>query len=248
MYQRPWPSLHQHLSSSRKTEQEVANTDTMVRGPALEYHFDIEMDRKFVRSAQVPQENKLFVGGLSWNTTDEHLKDYFSQYGTVQEAYVALERSTSKPRGFGFVVFCFPEDAFNVRNQAHYIDGRKVRLSDCHFLLQSVGLRWIFLIVVSVCGQVEVKEAIPKEAMGAVRTAPTEQRKLFIGGLAPATQTQDLISHFEQYGIVEDAVVMQDHNTKRPRGFGFVTFSTSNAALKVRLGPQCISTILFTFP
>ncbi len=78
-----------------------------------------------------------------------------------------------------------------------------------------------------------MKEAIAREAIGPVRTSPTEHRKLFIGGLAAATQTQDLMEYFAQYGIVEDAVVMQDHATKRPRGFGFVTFTSSAAALTV---------------
>eukprot|EP00884_Botryococcus_braunii_P010902 jgi/Botrbrau1/19813/Bobra.0124s0056.1 len=175
----------------------------MVRGPTVEYSFDT-MERKNSRAIQLPQQHKLFVGGLSWNTTDADLMAYFSQYGDVHDAYIAVNQLTSQPRGFGFVVFDNSYVAKNVRGLTHIIGGRKV----------------------------EVKEAIPKEDMGAVRTAPTEQRKLFIGGLAPATQMHDLIAYFSQYGIVEDAVVMQDHNTKRPRGFGFVTYSTAAAAFK----------------
>jgi RNA-binding protein Musashi len=84
---------------------------------------------------------------------------------------------------------------------------------------------------------VEVKWAVPKHAMELANRPPAEQRKLFIGGLSPITQQTDLMDHFNKYGVVEDAVVMQDHNTKRPRGFGFVTFTTSAAAKKVR--PAC---------
>lgn len=49
--------------------------------------------------------------------------------------------------------------------------------------------------------------------------------KLFIGGLAWATTNDSLRHAFEQFGQVEDAVVITDRETGRSRGFGFVTFS-----------------------
>jgi RNA recognition motif-containing protein len=48
--------------------------------------------------------------------------------------------------------------------------------------------------------------------------------KLFVGGLAWATDSNGLRAAFEQYGKVTDAVVVQDRETGRSRGFGFVTF------------------------
>ena len=48
--------------------------------------------------------------------------------------------------------------------------------------------------------------------------------KLFVGGLAWATDSNGLRAAFEQYGKVTDAVVVQDRETQRSRGFGFVTF------------------------
>ncbi|MCA9719364.1 MAG: RNA-binding protein, partial [Myxococcales bacterium] len=47
--------------------------------------------------------NKLFIGGLSWNTNNEGLSDAFSQFGKVVEANVILDRDTGRSRGFGFV-------------------------------------------------------------------------------------------------------------------------------------------------
>ena len=47
--------------------------------------------------------NKLFVGNLSFNTTENDLQDAFSAHGTVIEANLMLDRSTGRPRGFGFV-------------------------------------------------------------------------------------------------------------------------------------------------
>uniref|UniRef100_A0A8C9INS5 RRM domain-containing protein n=1 Tax=Piliocolobus tephrosceles TaxID=591936 RepID=A0A8C9INS5_9PRIM len=51
-------------------------------------------------------------------------------------------------------------------------------------------------------------------------------RKLFIGGLSFETTDESLRSHFEQWGTLTDCVVMRDPNTKRSRGFGFVTYAT----------------------
>jgi len=48
---------------------------------------------------------KVFVGGISQDTRDEHLREYFSQYGTVQTASVMTDKMTGNSRGFGFVVF-----------------------------------------------------------------------------------------------------------------------------------------------
>ena len=55
-------------------------------------------------------------------------------------------------------------------------------------------------------------------------------KKLFVGGLAWATDDQGLRSAFEQYGEVTDAKVITDRDTGRSRGFGFVTFAEDGAA------------------
>ncbi len=49
--------------------------------------------------------NKLFVGGLSFNTTDLGLRDGFARFGEIVEAKVILDRDSGRSRGFGFVTF-----------------------------------------------------------------------------------------------------------------------------------------------
>ena len=55
--------------------------------------------------------NKLFVGNLSFDTTENDLQDTFAAHGTVVEANLMMDRATGRPRGFGFVTMSTPEEA-----------------------------------------------------------------------------------------------------------------------------------------
>lgn len=54
---------------------------------------------------------KLFVGNLSFNTTENDLHDAFAAHGTVVEANLMVDRTNGRPRGFGFVTMSTPEEA-----------------------------------------------------------------------------------------------------------------------------------------
>ena len=54
---------------------------------------------------------KLFVGNLSFNTTENDLHDAFAAHGTVVEANLMVDRMSGRPRGFGFVTMSTPEEA-----------------------------------------------------------------------------------------------------------------------------------------
>jgi cold-inducible RNA-binding protein len=54
---------------------------------------------------------KLFVGNLSFNTTENDLQDAFAAHGTVIEANLMMDRATGRPRGFAFVTMSTPEEA-----------------------------------------------------------------------------------------------------------------------------------------
>ena len=54
---------------------------------------------------------KLFVGNLSFNTTENDLQDAFAAHGTVTEANLMMDRASGRPRGFGFITMGTPEEA-----------------------------------------------------------------------------------------------------------------------------------------
>jgi hypothetical protein len=71
---------------------------------------------------------KLFVGGISWETDEDRLREYFGRFGEVTEAVIMRDRSTGRARGFGFVVFADATVAERVILDKHMIDGRMVIL------------------------------------------------------------------------------------------------------------------------
>jgi RNA recognition motif-containing protein len=74
---------------------------------------------------------KLFVGGLSWNTTSEDLRGAFAKFGNIEEASVVADRLTGRSRGFGFVSFTSSEHAAEAVKQMNGadLDGRTLRVN-----------------------------------------------------------------------------------------------------------------------
>ncbi|CAK9863493.1 unnamed protein product [Sphagnum jensenii] len=163
-------------------------------------------------------QGKLFIGGISWETTEEKLRDHFQAYGEVVEVVIMKDRATGRARGFGFVVFADPAVADRVVKEKHTIDGRTV----------------------------EAKKAVPRDEQQqnvVIRSSSSGQgpasqprtKKIFVGGLASSVTEDDFRKYFAQFGTITDVVVMYDHNTQRPRGFGFVSFDSEEAVENVLL-------------
>jgi cold-inducible RNA-binding protein len=75
---------------------------------------------------------KLFVGGLSWDTTDEGLRQAFASHGEVTEAKVITDRDTGRSRGFGFVTFAQDEEAQTAisKMDGTSLDGKTIRVNE----------------------------------------------------------------------------------------------------------------------
>jgi cold-inducible RNA-binding protein len=73
---------------------------------------------------------KLFVGGLSWGTTDDTLRAEFEKHGEVTEAKVVTDRETGRSRGFGFVSYNDEQDAESALNALNgsMFEGRTIKV------------------------------------------------------------------------------------------------------------------------
>lgn len=155
-------------------------------------------------SNEIPNDpGKMFIGGLSWQTTPDGLREYFSKFGEVTECMVMRDQATKRSRGFGFITFRDPASVEKVLAQAtHELDQKKI----------------------------DPKVAFPKRSHPKM---VTRTKKIFVGGLSANTTADDIKNHFTQYGKVEEAQLMFDKQTNRHRGFGFVTFDSEDVVDKI---------------
>jgi RNA recognition motif-containing protein len=75
---------------------------------------------------------KLYVGNLSFQTTEQDLRELFGQHGTVTDAVVMMDRDTQRPRGFGFVTMSSSDEGQSaiaaINGQNH--DGRDLTVNE----------------------------------------------------------------------------------------------------------------------
>ncbi|XP_017131205.1 poly(U)-binding-splicing factor PUF60-B isoform X2 [Drosophila elegans] len=153
-------------------------------------------------SGSDPAPGKLFVGGLSWQTSSDKLKEYFNMFGTVTDVLIMKDPVTQRSRGFGFITFqepCTVEKVLKV--PIHTLDGKKI----------------------------DPKHATPKNRP---RQA-NKTKKIFVGGVSQDTSAEEVKAYFSQFGPVEETVMLMDQQTKRHRGFGFVTFENEDVVDRV---------------
>lgn len=81
------------------------------------------------QQSSIVQVRRIFVGGLSSDTVEDDMREYFEQFGTVEEVQLMFDKNTNRHRGFGFVTFEKPTPAEKVCGiQYHDIKGKKVEV------------------------------------------------------------------------------------------------------------------------
>jgi RNA recognition motif-containing protein len=77
-------------------------------------------------------EKKLYVGNLPYSTTDESLKDLFSQAGAVANASIIIDKFSKRSKGFGFVEMATEEEAAKAKEMFNgsEVEGRKILVDE----------------------------------------------------------------------------------------------------------------------
>jgi len=151
---------------------------------------------------EAEQFRKLFIGGLSYDTTDEGLREHFGQWGEIVDCVVMHDPQTKKSRGFGFITYkesaCLDEAQ---NNRPHNIDGRDT----------------------------DTKRAMPRNGDESSQQKVT---KMFIGGIKDDTTEDDIRNTFSGFGNLTKVELITDKGTGKAKGFCFVTFDDHDAVDK----------------
>jgi len=170
---------------------------------------------------------KLFVGGLPASLrSDASLRQYFEQFGEIADAIVRKSHGKAEQRGYGFICVRDEAVAQQIMAQEHVIDGARIpapMLAKASNQQQqpSPGRRG------------RNRHWNPAASDGAASTAPGSCLKVFVGGLSHDVTEATFRSFFEQFGTLTDSVIMYDYATRRPRGFGFITFQDRSSVDKL---------------
>lgn len=159
---------------------------------------------------------KIFIGGLSYETTDEKLRAYFGAFGPVTDAVVMKDPISRRSRGFGFITYADPvcvERALAQPN--HILDSRRVEAKRAVPRAESTS-RDSMSSTSSRNGSTVSTTSVASNA--------GSTKKLFVGGLHYETKDAEFRRYFQQYGKVVSAEVMFNRETNKSRGFGFVIF------------------------
>jgi RNA recognition motif-containing protein len=155
---------------------------------------------------------RLFLGRLSFGTTDELVRDYFERFGPLEEINVMKFPDSGKSRGFGFITF---EQAQSVDDcqaaRPHALDGKII----------------------------EVKRATARR--GDAKNSPeamAEVKKLWVGGFTEETSDEDITEYFEQFGGRVLAVEQVRYGNV---GTSFLMYGSYRREERVREGTRAAS-------
>uniref|UniRef100_A0A3P8V3U3 Heteroous nuclear ribonucleoprotein A3 n=1 Tax=Cynoglossus semilaevis TaxID=244447 RepID=A0A3P8V3U3_CYNSE len=151
------------------------------------------------------QLRKLFIGGLSFETTEESLRSHFEKWGSLTDCVVMRDPGSKRSRGFGFVTYSSVREVDEaMKARPHKVDGRVV----------------------------EPKRAVSREDSNRPGAHLTV-KKIFVGGIKEDTEEYHIREYFEKYGMIESIDIMEERATGKKRGFCFVTFDDHDTVDKI---------------
>ncbi|CAI0557905.1 unnamed protein product [Linum tenue] len=145
---------------------------------------------------------KLFIRGLSAETTSETLRTLFSTYGELEEAIVILDKNTGKSKGYGFITF-------------KHIDGARMALKDPSKKID---------------GRMTVTQLASAGQSSSGGGVDVSLRKIYVGNVPYDIPSERLLSFFSMYGEIEEGPLGFDKSSGKTKGFAFMIYKTEEGA------------------
>jgi RNA recognition motif-containing protein len=155
---------------------------------------------------------------LSWDTTQDDLREYFSSFGNVLDCSIKQDPSTGRSRGFAFLVFDSKDIVEKILSQTeHSVKGRKVDPKPAHrraaagnnsMTSNNYNHNQSSISSHSFLYDVGPSSAMPygNMAMGANSNPYSNNRKVFIGGLDPSFPDSQLREYFLKFGKIDGKI------------------------------------------
>ncbi|CAF1527666.1 unnamed protein product [Rotaria magnacalcarata] len=169
-------------------------------------------------NGQKPEDDrKLFVGGLTWDTTQDDLHEYFSSFGNILDCSIKHDPTTGRSRGFAFLIFDRKDIVDKILSQnEHFVKGRKVDPKPAHRRLTATNNNHISTMTSSSSNSIS-----------------NNNRKVFIGGLDPNFSDVQLREYFSKFGTIDDIDLPFDKEKNERRPFCFISFQNEQSAQEV---------------
>jgi RNA recognition motif-containing protein len=140
---------------------------------------------------------KLFIGGISQDTTQVDLKRHFDKFGQISSFVIVQDKATSVSKGYGFI---------NCENQKTY---DRILATKTHLIKDRV---------------VEINQAVKKNCEVPEDIKLKSLKKIFVGGLPTGATKEDLFTQFSQYGKLTNAYIIYNPISGESKNFGYVEF------------------------
>lgn len=151
-----------------------------------------------------PTHRKLFVHGLSWDTTSEQVLSIFDQFGEIENCHVPIDKATTRAKGFAFVLYKTRSAAENALRERQ----------------KNIGNRMIYCQLAS------------DGPAGANSGVDGNGRKIFVANVASHVNPEMLKLFFEKFGELEEGPSGLDSVSGKFRGYCFFVYKNSEGCKK----------------
>ncbi|OAY24924.1 UBP1-associated protein 2C [Manihot esculenta] len=214
------PTLSTAATSTALTPQDIRKViDPFTKEQLLDilqsaavHHSDVLDSIRTIADGDISLR-KLFIRGLSTNTTTETIRNLFASYGELEEAVVIFDKNTGKSKGFGFITFKHVDGALiALKEPSKKIDGRMTVTQ-----LASAGL-----------------------SNSGSSGGDVWSRKIYVGNVPYDIPSERLLGFFSTYGEIEEGPLGFDKATGKSKGFAFIIYKNEEGAKAAIADPMKI--------